>query len=280
MNKTQIEYLDYTWNPITMRCTPISEACVNCWHLKRANMLTKNPKISRLKQRIFAGETCPHLFRSELENPLVRLRKPSIIGVQFMGDLFHESVPFEFIDRIFAEMENAHWHTYIVLTKRPERMLEYHNYCEFENTDGSGNLETSSYEHPDHIWLGITVENQQRYEERIFYLLQIPAAIRFISVEPMLGSINLDGCLTKPGFGNPDKNNMRPFEITNRNDLINWVICGAETGPGARMMAFHWARDLYGQCKSAGVPFFFKKMSKGGSGNGIVENTREFPATQ
>lgn len=280
MNKTNIEYLNYTWNPITMHCTPITESCENCWHLAVAKRLSKNPKISPLKRRIFSEQTCPHLFRSELELPLIKRKKPSTIGVQFMGDLFHKDVPFHFVDRIFAEMENADWHKYLILTKRPGRMLEYHQYCEYENTDGSGKLDTSNYEHPEHIWLGVTAENQKRADERIPILLQIPAAVRFVSVEPMLEAIDLRNYLIEPDCscyefigGHQPGCYYHRYKGGSPPKMLDWVICGAETGPGARYMKPEWAYDLYDQCKKAGIPFFFKKASKGDK----INLPREYP---
>ncbi len=182
-------------------------------------------------------------------------RKPSRIFVCSMGDLFHEDVPFHLIDDILETCERASWHTYLVLTKRIERVYEY--------LDSTGNrleaLEKSG------AWLGVTAENQEQADKRIPILLQIPAAKRFVSVEPMLGPVNLSNWLLSPGwvptYNNPDNSNGDlPSEPTNEN--ICWVICGGETGPGARPMHPDWVRSLRDQCQAAEVPFFFKNWGE------------------
>jgi len=185
MNKTNIEYLTHSWNPIAMRCTPVSEGCANCWHLAMANRLAKNPVIPKDRRKAYAGGK-PVLIESEIDAPLKR-KKPAIIGVNFMGDLFHPDVSDEMIDAVFSVMaqdicsplhglNTPTRHTYLVLTKRPERILEGHP--EF-------------FERWPNIWLGVTCENQQTADERIPILLQIPAAVRFVSIEPMLSKIDL-----------------------------------------------------------------------------------------
>lgn len=121
MNKTNIEYLDYSYNPLSMRCTPISSGCKNCWHLTVADRLAKNPKISIAKRRVYAGKSPPLLNKRELEAPLKR-KKPSIIGVQFMGDIALSKISYDDFEKIMFVMADAHWHTFVVLTKRPGRL--------------------------------------------------------------------------------------------------------------------------------------------------------------
>ena len=239
MNKTGIEYLDYTWNPIVMRCTRISEGCDNCWHLRTCDRLKHNP---RMMMNIYAGKNSPWPDPLRLTEPLHH-KKPARIGVQFMGDLFHDDVmamgqnPGERIFSIYDVMIKAKQHTFLVLTKRPENARKWYFGWHFGSDDWS------------HIWLGVTAENQTRAHERIPILLKIPAAVRFVSLEPMLESIRLlwlqHGLLDSKHY-----------------HVLDWVIVGGETGPGAREMDPDWARSIRDQCKEVGVPFFMKQMSK------------------
>ena len=233
MNKTNIEYLSHSWNPLAMKCAPISEGCANCWHLSLAKRLAKNPMIPEDRQKAYAGGE-PVLIEKELDAPL-KLKKPAIIGVQFMGDLFYEKVPGEFITKVFYAMQQSPQHIFLVLTKRPKRMAEF------------------LYKTPDlpHIYLGVTCENQRTADERIPILLQIPAATRFISIEPMLSEINLRLSDYAVSCGSHSV----------RHQFLRWAICGGESGPGARPMRLYWARSIRDQCQSAGVPFFMKQMS-------------------
>lgn len=253
MQKTKIEYLDYTWNPLAMRCTPISDGCRNCWHLAMAKRLAKNPMIDRDAQRAYFGTDGPSMNYVELEAPL-RLKKPSRIGVQLMGDLFHRNIPDKFLIQIFNAMRMAPKHKYFLLSKRPSRMSDF---CQRLRFDGKGDGKTylaDSADSPgyclmggygctgmDWVWLGVSIENQQTADERIPILLQIPAAKRFVSVEPMLGPVDL-GKLSDPN--------------------ISWIIVGGETGAGARPLHLDWIRSLVEQCQAAGVPFFFKSWGE------------------
>ena len=229
MQKTGIEYLTHTWNPIAMRCTPISPGCANCWHLTVADRLANNPKIPPETRKTYAGESKICIVRKRLGEP-ERCKSPSFIGVQFMGDLFHETITFQIIDMVYAEMENAPWHTYIVLTKRPKRMLEYYKHCE-----------ANGYGKPDNIWIGCTAETQKTADERIPILLYIPAAVRFVSVEPCLSNINL----------------------FHRN-MLDWVICGCESGSKRRTTDINWIRNLRDQCVDFNIPFFLKQIEING----------------
>jgi len=257
MQKTGIEYLSHTWSPIAMRCSPVSSGCNNCWHLKRASMLAKNPKIPHFARQAYGGEVGPRLITSRLADPS-KVKKPCVIGVQFMGDLFHRDVSEDLVHAIYNQIYDCKQHTFLILTKRPDRLFEFHSHSMFLSNDPIENL-----------WLGVSVENQKTADERIPILLQIPAAVRFVSVEPMLGPVDIDkypglrcgGC----GYTEMDDlinwDHSRCKAPTNR---LDWVICGAETGPGARRMDLDWARDLYGQCRDIGVPFFMKQTSKKG----------------
>ncbi len=226
-----------TWNPVT-GCSKISPGCQNCY----AERMSK-----RLAGRFGYPKDEPFrvtLHPERLEEPL-RWRKPQMVFVCSMGDLFHEDVPFEFVEEVRAVMVRCPQHTFQLLTKRSERMLEFARWM----ADGD---HISTAEWPRNVWLGVTAENQEQADKRIPVLLQIPAAVRFVSVEPMLGPIDLYSYLI---IGTD-----QPGSIM-RNGL-DQVICGGETGPKARPMHPDWARILRDQCQSAGVPFFFKSWGE------------------
>jgi protein gp37 len=242
-----------TWNPIT-GCTPISEGCQNCYAKRMAN---------RLKGRCGYDADEPFkvtLHPDRLGQPL-RWKKPRKIFVCSMGDLFHEDIDFYMVDKVFWTMFLSTQHTFLLLTKRPERMKKYIERIQ-KRRMGPTNQSTNDHRFwPNRrIWLGVTAENQARADERIPVLLQIPAAKRFASVEPMLGPVDLNhlqpnreveiDCL------NGTHGITRPH--VGANNKLTWVICGGETGPGARPLHPDWVRSLRDQCQAAGVPFFFK----------------------
>lgn len=266
---TKIEWATDTWNPIT-GCTKISEACQNCY----AERMSK-----RLAGRCGYPEGEPFrvtLHPDKLDQPM-RWKKPRMIFVCSMGDLFHEDVPFEYISQVFDVMcswrwpnKEAEWsgdaslledpgHTFMVLTKRPERIPEWLSWLGlYWPGDSPVNINLEAEGHfGKHIWFGVTAENQARADERIPMLLQIPAAKRFVSVEPMLGPVDLslsDGVDLSMSVGT----GLKPGKSYLINSL-DWVICGGETGPGARPMHPDWVRSLRDQCQAARVPFFFKQ---------------------
>jgi len=255
MAKTRIEWAEVVWNPIT-GCTPISEGCQNCYAKRMAN---------RLRGRCGYPTDDPFrvtLHPEKLEEPL-KWKKPRRVFVCSMGDLFHEQVPDEYIAKVWEIMNNASHHTFMVLTKRPHRMKEFLERLGWYIHDQDGYPmeavldEGGKYTLPN-VWLGVTAENQQRADERIPILLQIPAAVRFVSVEPMLGPVDLslsDGVDLSMSVGT----GLKPGKSYLINSL-DWVICGGETGPGARPMHPEWVRSLVLQCKNAGVPIFVKQM--------------------
>lgn len=233
---TKIEWCDETWNPVT-GCTPISEACENCYAASMAKRFWGDRMFTDVK-----------FHRDRLYQPF-KWKKPRRIFICSMGDLFHPKIHFPEISSVLALTYKNPQHTFMVLTKRPEIMSEYFSYVA-QRLAQMSYLEKMAYPWPaPNLWLGVTVENQDRADERRPILLQIPAALRFVSVEPMLGPIDLKG------------------------HKLHWVICGAETGPKARRMQPKWAEDLYSQCKAAEIPFFFKKASKGDK----LDLPREFP---
>ena len=261
MNKTNIGYLDYTWNPIAMRCTPVSEGCAHCWHLSMADRLRENPMIKPTERDAYAGRDTPIIREKEIKKPIAT-KAQGRIGVQFMGDLFYEGVGFDQIHRIFDVMWRAERHTFLVLTKRPERMFEFMTQKGIKGMYGN--------EWPlKNIWLGVTAENQDRADERIPILLQIPAAVRFVSVDPMLGPVDLfpyfEGLCKDCGSAKTTCDRWKASgkiaccPDCRHEPRLDWVICGGESGAGARSMHPNWVRSLRDQCVAAGVPFMFKQ---------------------
>ncbi len=254
---TKIEWTDATWNPIT-GCAVVSPGCTNCYAMKLAGTRLKNhPSRKGLTKDTKAGPVWTgevRLNRQWLDQPL-RWTTPRMIFVCAHGDLFAEGVDQVWIDHVFAVMALAPQHTFQVLTKRPERMREYllgmSSRRSFIAGYGAlvrgGNL-------PDHyetayeaiaktlpnVWLGVSVEDQRRADERIPVLLETPAAIRWISAEPLLG----------------------PLDLTSGHGQLDWVVAGGESGRGARPMHPEWARQLRDQCAVAGVPFLFKQWGE------------------
>lgn len=228
MGKTKIEWAEETWSPIT-GCTKISAGCTNCYAERMANRLANIPGSGYDKDNPFGVKFHP----DRLDQPL-KWKKPRKVFVCSMGDIFHEDMPFEWLWLVWQRMGSARRHTFMVLTKRAENMC----------------VETSlRLPVLPNVWLGVTAENQDAADKRIPWLMKTPAAKRFVSVEPMLGPVDLD--TINGAFGCVDVGDL------------DWVICGGETGPGARPMNPDWARSLRDQCVSADVPFFFKKHGEG-----------------
>jgi len=238
---TKIEWCDETWNPIKMRCTPVSEGCKNCYAQRLLGR--KLPGFDSYP----TNREGPILATVSTLNKPMHYRGPKRIFVQSMGDLFHDDVPDFMLNRVFDRIlyDGISDHTFMLLTKRVVRMAEY-----------IIDITKRGFGLPDNVWLGVTAENQRTADERIPILLQIPAVVRFVSVEPMLGPVDLIDYLPDPLDGN--------VHLQDYGDLppLDWCICGAETGPGKRYMKPEWAFDLKRQCIDANVPFFFKKFSK------------------
>ncbi|HUX01348.1 MAG TPA: phage Gp37/Gp68 family protein [Phycisphaerae bacterium] len=309
-----------TWNPIT-GCTPVSDGCQNCYARRMANRLTG--RFGYPADDPFA----PAVHLDKLREPLT-WRKPRMVFVCSMGDMFHAHYPQAVVDHSWAVMASCGQHVFQVLTKRAGRMKAYiegltargraaaadyerrirrhfERYkmkftsgyslpspptpelraiydaaSEYEGRPKSPNGATLEHGFSGHeyhwrpwplnnVWLGVTTENQRTADERIPILLDTPAAVRFVSVEPMLGPVDLRmgdnmgpdedtgaGCVSCDIGGRRHQHYVG--ERCGRS--LDWVICGGETGPGARPMDPEWARDLRDQCKEAGVPFFFKQM--------------------
>jgi protein gp37 len=208
---SSIEWTQATWNPVT-GCSKISPGCQHCY----AERMSR--RLRAMGQARYANGFAVTLHPDALELPL-RWRRPQMIFVNSMGDLFHEEVPDDFVRAVFAVMERAGQHVFQVLTKRAERL---------------GSL-AEALPWPPNVWVGVTVETAD-YVDRIRHLQAVPAAVRFVSLEPLLGPIT-----HLPVSG------------------LDWVIVGGESGPGARPMHVGWARSLRDQCEAAEVPFFFKQ---------------------
>jgi len=287
-DKTGIEWTDATWNPIRARnratakvghfCIHVSEGCRNCY-AERMQPRFGNPiryaAQDRDKIQLFLDEKV-------LAAPL-RWREPRRIFVCSMTDLFLEDHPDEWIDRIFAVMALCPWHKPQVLTKRPERMRAYMRpgkavalaaeafemtirgiYADPESRIGTGVMLVGDIAHLrdwplPNVWLGVSVEDQATADERIPILLKTPAAIRFLSIEPMLGSVDLRRWIHEIPADNDGDRIGHNGGLFSR---IDWLIVGGESGPGARPMHPGWARSLRDQCVAAGVPFFFKQWGE------------------
>lgn len=313
-DKTPIEWTDATWNPVT-GCSVVSPGCTNCYAMKLAGTRLKHiPSRRGLTTPSKAGPVWNGKVRFNEEFLLqpLRWKHPRMIFVCAHGDLFAEGVPDEWIDHAFAVMALAPQHTFQVLTKRAQRMRDYvndpetihrvyHLACDIAvehriNVTLIADRSHAAMAPPGprvylgewplkNVWKGVSAEDQARADERIRFLTETAAVIRWISAEPLLGAIDLERVLferehyqsgahhyvdvLRGGFWSP-----KPFyrasqdgepksHFTNHSDikdqLIDWVVVGGESGPGARPMHPEWVRSLRDQCVASGVPFFFKQ---------------------
>ena len=206
-----IEWTESTWNPVT-GCTKISLGCLNCYAERMASRLKAMGQANYAKG--FAVTVHPRM----LDTPLT-WKRPQMIFVNSMSDLFHEAISLEFIQKVFDVMRQAHWHTFQILTKRSVRLLEL----------------AKEIDWPENVWMGATVESKD-WLCRIDDLRATGAHVKFLSLEPLLGplpDLNLDG--------------------------IDWIVVGGESGPGARVMNAEWVKQILSQCLKQHVPFFFKQ---------------------
>jgi protein gp37 len=245
-DKSSIEWTDATWNPVT-GCSKVSAGCKHCYAEREWARLSANPKAPRYFGRQFTDVQC-HM--DVLTTPL-RWKKPRRIFVNSMSDLFHPDVPTAFIDDVFGVMAGCPQHTFQVLTKRPYRMLGYLGDFHAEMVTREfvkhwPQAETMTWPLPN-VWLGVSVEDQASADERIPLLRQTPAAVRWVSAEPLLGPVSF---ASVPRGGTGAEGN------------IDWVVAGGESGPHARPMHPDWARGLRDQCEAAGVPFLFKQWGE------------------
>ncbi|SMC64085.1 DUF5131 family protein [Sporomusa malonica] len=234
MSKSKIEWTDKVWNPVT-GCSKISPGCDNCYAERMSKRFAETWGLSA--DNYFDVKFHP----DRLLDP-IKWRKPSKIFVCSMADLFHDKVLFKQIADVFKIMADCPQHTFLLLTKRPDSMKDFFDYVKPVGRD---------WPLPN-VWLGVTAENQEQADKRIPILLQIPAAVRFVSVEPMLGPVDLQYYFDDYAMN----------ELIHRSVTLDWVICGGESGPKARPMHPEWARSLRDQCQSAGVPYFFKQWGE------------------
>ncbi|MEO8718587.1 MAG: phage Gp37/Gp68 family protein [Burkholderiales bacterium] len=209
--RSNIEWTEMTWNPVT-GCTKVSQGCKRCYAERMAKRLTAMG--SGRYRNGFKVTLHPDL----LDVPR-RWRAPRVVFVNSMSDLFHEDIPLQYLQRVFSTMRECPQHTFQVLTKRSERLAEL----------------AAQLHWPRNVWMGVSVEDS-RVLSRIRDLRAIPAAVRFLSLEPLIGPLD-----------------ELPLEG------IHWVIVGGESGPRARPMRKEWVDSIYRQCRSAAVPFFFKQ---------------------
>ncbi|WP_374713791.1 DUF5131 family protein [Symbiobacterium terraclitae] len=302
-DRTSIEWTDATWNPIR-GCSRVSEGCRNCYAERQAIRFAGagQPYEGLVRSTDHGPRWTGQVRLAEelLEAPL-RWRKPRRVFVNSMSDLFHEALPFSVIAAIYGVMALTPRHTYQVLTKRPQRAVEFFHWLDraaevaevtFPEDSinwrrwhilraaairflGTGPLPGIPADDPPwplpNVWIGVSVENQAAADERIPYLLQTPAAVRFVSCEPLLGPVDLtavrpdaytvldvlNGCgvTTRPAAMGQSVPNVWT-------ERLDWVVVGGETGPGARPMHPDWVRSIRDACVAAGVPFFFKQWGE------------------
>lgn len=236
--RSSIEWTDTTWNPTT-GCDQVSPGCDHCYALTLAKRLKAmgNPRYQNDGKTRTSGPGFRLTLHEDVLAAPLSWRRPRRVFVNSMSDLFHDDVPDDFIARAFGVMAGTPRHQYQVLTKRPRRMRDL-----LLKWSTQGNGTDRSWEPPGNVWLGTSVEDQEWADRRIPLLIETPAAIRFLSCEPLLGPVRLDRYFTAD------------------RSLIHWVIVGGESGPRHRALDLDWARLLREDCLSARVAFFFKQV--------------------
>lgn len=295
MTQSKIEWTEQVWNPI-VGCTVHSAGCTNCYAMRMANRLQGMAEMGQAGLGHYLGTTrkvnghpiwTGKLGFSEaaLLAPL-RRKKPTRWFVNSMSDLFHADVPWAMIDRVFAVMALCPQHTFQVLTKRSARMREFLTARDSGGTSAiiaANALDNANWlpralavkAEPQfqnlwplpNVWLGVSVEDQRAADERVPDLLATPAAVRWLSCEPLLGPVDLNSLGIRSECDHEDADvewdtnalNCRECE---EEPLLDWIVAGGESGPGARPMHPDWARSLRDQCAAAGVPFFFKQWGE------------------
>lgn len=268
--KTGIEWTGSTWNPV-VGCEKVSQGCKHCYakmlHDMRHKAYLEGKKVPMQYAQSFE---VVQLKPERLDMPL-HWKKPRMIFVDSVSDLFHEDVPDEFIGQVFGVMSKTPWHTYQVLTKRAERMLDV-----VKRVHAIAGILPN-------VWLGVSVEDQKSANFRIPFLLKAPAAVRFLSCEPLLAQVNLTELLYEANGDTVFDNDvqipwryidaLRGYYDNDHQTSIDWVIAGGESGPEARPMHPEWARSIRDQCQTAGVPFFFKQWGEWMPNNQVFDWT-------
>lgn len=281
-DRSGIEWTDASWNPVT-GCTEVSPGCDHCYAAREAR--------GRLRARYLEQETVEperaddpfavRLWPDRLDQPL-RWRRARRIFVNSMSDLFHKAIPREYVERIFTIMGLAQQHTFQVLTKRPARAAEFLRV--FYATDVINDYAAQYMDYEDmpdvtfplaNVWIGTSVERQDE-DYRIRHLLDVPASVRFLSCEPLIGPLRLplhshEGngicphCSSEHCYYARGDDFLRcgsTDDVVISSHDLHWVIVGGESGPGARPMDVEWARSIVRQCKAAGVPVFVKQLGR------------------
>lgn len=218
MNNSKIEWTEKTWNP-SAGCTKISSGCKNCY----AEMMAL--RLQAMGTEGYKNGFMFNIVESRLNDPLER-KKPTVYFVNSMSDIFHEDMPYDYLNKIFEVIENTPYHTYQILTKRADRMFEY----------------LSDRKIPNNIWLGVTVENKKEGLPRIEKLRKLKANVLFLSMEPLLEDLGI-------------------INLSN----IDWVIVGGESGNKARPMNLNWVKNIKNQCETENIAFFFKQWGTWGA---------------
>lgn len=245
MGESKIEWTNATWNPVR-GCSLVSAGCTNCYAMRQAHR-QKNGAYKGLTRLgasgpVWTGDV--RLVPEAIDYP-ARLKKPHMIFVNSMSDLFHEGVGDAAILRVFSQMAWANHHTYQILTKRPERMAHILPWVgrKFQEEDITWPL--------PNVWLGVSAENQETANERLPLLFQTPAAVRWLSAEPLLGPIDL----AQAGL------EIRMHDLDSPDEVnLDWVVVGGESGQRARPMDVAWAYSIVQQCQGADVPVFVKQL--------------------
>lgn len=267
MANTSIEWTEKTWNPVT-GCNKVSQGCKNCYAETIAERFWGKRKFTDIV-----------LHDDRIIQP-IHWKKPAMIFVNSMSDLFHEKVTNEFIREVFFMMALTPQHTYQVLTKRPERLIEFYTYL----NDYIGEYDCGSEINPwyrngmKNLWLGVSVEDQKTADERIPILLQVPAAVRWISAEPLLDKIDLGKWASPCGYycghepeglenwlaENPQADGYDYYLMNHHPEKskLDWVVVGGESGAKARRCEIEWIEKIVTDCKSANVPVFVKQLGK------------------
>ena len=248
-DKTRIEWTEATWNPVT-GCSKSSQGCKHCYAERDWPRLSApRPKPNLYTGRAFTDVRC---HPERLDQPM-RWARPRRIFVNSMSDLFHPDVPDSFIRQVFGVMATEAQHTFQVLTKRAARMRDL-----LDRWRNDGTFQYHEGLAPANVWLGVSVEDQATADERIPLLLDTPAAVRWISAEPLLGQVDLPGLFY---YGTERSGGIVPLRAKGHT-MLDWVVAGGESGPKARPMHPDWARSLRDQCAAAGVPFLFKQWGE------------------
>jgi protein gp37 len=278
MSKTKIEWTEQTINP-TMGCSIVSDECENCYAMKMA------ARLEAMGQKDYQGTTRKLSsgrivwtgkinFNIKKLEEAVKTKKPTVFFIDSMSDLFHPDIPFQFIWKCYVLMSEHPRHTFQVLTKRPERRLEFYKWMAEEMKDFGG-LQVQK-----HIWEGTSAGTQKALDERAPYIMELktmfPELVVWLSMEPLLESINLEKLLIpcsyycdhdEEGFANwmeehPDANGEDYYFSNHHPDKpkLDWVVVGAESGPKARPMQIDWAKKIKDDCKQANVAFYMKQI--------------------